>query len=326
MKLFRIEAGDPNSARAITQLWNATCGPELSITDRFARFNLDPASGSELALFAAEVSGQRAGFLLASATTEPMTGLNHPSGWIETLAVLPEYQGRGIGSSLLSTAEDWLAERGCKSVRLGGGLHPFAPGLPVQLGSEQFFRKRGFHPPVEHGTVWDMAGLLDRCGSTTPVSSQHVSVRPLQAGEESELDAFLAREFPGRWRYEFQEHLRRGGRLADYLLLWTSSGIEGFCQITLEDSLRPMDRFYMHGLPRPWGQMGPIGISARCRGQGLGAALVEAGLQFLRAGGEGRGATSCVIDWTYLREFYAKFGFHPHREYLILYKEFNVDA
>jgi GNAT superfamily N-acetyltransferase len=136
------------------------------------------------------------------------------------------------------------------------------------------------------------------------------------------LDDFLAREFPGRWRFEFREHLRQGGRLADFLVLWGPRSIEGFCQVTLKDSIRPIERFYMHGLTHPWGQLGPIGVSAAQRGQGFGMALLDAGLRFLRE----HGVSGCLIDWTSLPAFYQKFGFQIHNEYLILNKELNRHA
>jgi predicted N-acetyltransferase YhbS len=317
MKICELDTGAPETVRLVTQVWTAACGPDLAITERFARFNLEPAAGTELAGCVALHEGSPAGFVLASVTLHDVAGLQHPSGWIEALAVLPEYQRQGVGSSLLEWAQTWLAQRGCTSLRLGGGLRPFVPGLPVQLDREAFFRRYGFQPAQTESVVWDMAGLLDRYRPPDALKDLAVSVRPLQAGEEPELDAFLAREFPGRWRYEFQEHLRQNGRPEDYLLLWTSRGVDGFCQITLEDSLRPLDRFYMHGLPRPWGQLGPIGISAGCRGQGLGTALIDGALRFLRE----RGTAACIIDWTHLRTYYEKFGFYAHRQYLILYKE-----
>jgi predicted N-acetyltransferase YhbS len=322
MKLSTLNPSELSTAERITQLWNAACGPDLSISERFARYNLEPAAGAELAVCEAELDGQRAGFVVASATLRPVAGLEHPAGWVEALAVRLEFQGRGLGSRLLSWAEAWLAERGCRSIRLGGGLRPFAPGLPIQLASEPFFTRRGFQLEADGGRVWDMAGLLGEYRPRRAEGAPPATVQPLQAGEEAELEAFFTREFPGRWRFEFQEHIRQNGRREDYLVLRTAQGVDGFCQVTFEDSLRPLDRFYMHGLPRPWGQLGPIGVSDRCRGQGLGGFLLDAGLTFLRA----RGVAGCVIDWTHLKDFYQKFGFYPHREYHILHKELSSHA
>ena len=96
----------------------------------------------------------------------------------------------------------------------------------------------------------------------------------------------------------------------------TGRGVDGFARITLKDSERPLDRFYMHRLPKPWEQLGPIGVSASVRGKGYGGALLDAALCQLRD----CGVRGCVIDWTELIDFYAKFSFTPYREYLILIK------
>jgi predicted N-acetyltransferase YhbS len=223
----------------------------------------------------------------------------------------------------LARAEAWLREGGCLQAHLGGGLRPFAPGLPVQLASRAFFQKRGYQPPAPESRVWDVARSLE--GYTSPGSEwlkggkaggAAADIHPVQSGETARLEAFLAAEFPGRWHFEFQEHLRLGGRLSDILILLDpgTETVAGFCLISLEDSLRPIERFYPHGLPRPWGQLGPIGVGAAWRGQGLGAGLLDAGLRYLA----GQGVAGCVIDWTDLPGFYQKFGFQLHREYLIL--------
>jgi len=73
----------------------------------------------------------------------------------------------------------------------------------------------------------------------------------------------------------------------------------------------------MHRLPKPWGQLGPIGVSKDARGKGYGGALLDAGLRYLRD----QGVRGCVIDWTDLVDFYGKFGFKPYREYAILAKD-----
>ena len=131
----------------------------------------------------------------------------------------------------------------------------------------------------------------------TPPSTLHGiagQVRPAAPGDGDALLAFLRREFPGRWRYEFEEFLADGGRLSDYMVLWTDRGIDGCCILTFDDSVQPIERFYPYRLPRPWGQLGSIGVSADCRGRGYGSALLDAGLRRLH----NTGVNGCIIDWT----------------------------
>lgn len=295
---------------AAAALWTAACGPDLAISPAFVAFNTRPTTGIAQAGRLALEAGRPIGFVLASAVVADPT---LTTGWIDAIAVAPEVQRQGVGSALLNWAEAWLRAQGCTRARLGGSLRPFAPGLPVPLPAD-FFLRRGY---TITGAEWDVArDLADY--PNDPAYATAAVLRPTRPGEEPFLLEFLAREFPGRWHFECQEFLREGGRAADWLLLWPA-GVErpvGFCQVTLEDSLRPIERFYPHRLPRPWGQFGPLGVAREVRGQGYGAAVVDGAARYLRD----LGVRGCVIDWTDLVAFYGKFGFQPYRQYQVLVK------
>jgi GNAT superfamily N-acetyltransferase len=302
---------------AAAAIWNAACGPDLAISERAVAFNMLPTTGGAQEGRLAVEDGQVVGFVLASVLVNDPQVSPSDAGYVDAIAVYPRLQRRGIGRVLLTWAERWLVGKGCKSARLGASLRPFAPGVPSELGTDVFFRHYGFNNAPQGGRSWDMARELhDYVPRRRPRYGLPVEARPAQPGEEDALLAFLRREFPGRWRFEFEEFLRGGGRISDYMLLWTENGVDGFCQLTFEDSLRPLDRFFMHRLPKPWGQLGSIGISAALRGMGLGGILLDAGLQRLRD----EGVDGCVIDWTSLLGFYGKFGFQPYRQYEMMTK------
>lgn len=317
-ELRALETTNPAHWAAAAAIWNAACGPELAITPEAVRFNTRPSAGGVQAGRLAWVgaAAQPAGIVLASAFPAGDPVVSPPElGWIDAIAVSPRFRRHGIGAALLAWAEGWLAAQGCTGFALGGSLRPFAPGLPTTLGSEGYFRSRGYDHWLPGKREWDVARRLrDYTAPASVRPGMAGAVRPARPGEEDALLAFFGREFPGRWRFEFQEHLREGGRISDYLILQIDQGIEGFCQLTFEDSLRPLDRFFMHGLPRPWGQLGPIGVSQARRGGGYGAAVLHAGLCRLRDAG----VDGCIIDWTSLVDFYGKFGFNPHRQYEML--------
>jgi GNAT superfamily N-acetyltransferase len=295
----------------LVDIWNATCGPELSVSRRFVEFNTRGSEGAAEAGCLALSDDRPVGFVLASAAARFGN-----AGWVDAIAVMPSAQRRGAGTALLGWAESWLAEQDCRRVRLGGSLRPFTPGLTAELGSRSFFERRGYQGA---GDVWDVAH--DLRGYNTPASTDRVAadVRSLEPGQEDALREFLGRAFPGRWAYECDEFFREGGRASDYLTLWRDGRVEGFCQLTFVDSLRPLDRFYMQRLPQPWGQLGPIGVGEVCRGQGYGGAVLDAGLRHLRD----HGIAGCVIDWTNLVDFYGKFGFTLYRQYTTMAKDLS---
>jgi predicted N-acetyltransferase YhbS len=313
MNLATLCSFRPGDASHLVAIWNSACGPDLAITQRFVDYNTCPPTGALQAGQLAIENDQPVGFVLASALPNDLQTALPQVGWINAIAVFGNRQKHGIGSALLAWAEDWLRAQGCMRFRLGGSLHPFTPGYPVELGNAAFFVKRGY---AERGgeQTWDVARDLGDYATTRPRAD--ATIRPARSGDENTILEFFAREFPGRWRYEFQEFLRERGRLSDYQLLITPRGIDGFARVTLENSERPIDRFYLHRLPHPWGQLGPIGVSTDTRGKGHGGALLDAGLCYLRE----QAVRGCVIDWTGLVDFYGKFGLKPYRQYSMLIK------
>lgn len=318
MELKPFILDNPQHHMAAAALWNAACGPELAIRPAVVHFNTRPSRGVLQAGRLAVADGQAAGFVLASAFPGGAPD-EAPAdrGWVDALAVSPAFQHQGMGGILLSWAEAWLRDQGCTRFRLGSSLRPFAPGLPSALGSERFFRNRGYADEPNAALTWDVARDLRGYASPPGAAPDDAClVRPAAPGEQSVLLAFLDREFPGRWHFECWEHLAAGGRLTDYLLLWVGQALTGCCRLTFEDSLRPLDVFFPRRLPRPWGQLGAIGVRASQRGRGYGGLLLDAGLRRLRDAG----VAGCVIDWTGLLEFYGKFGFQPYQQYAMLIK------
>ena len=304
-----FDSANPAHIEAFTQVWNEACGANLSVSERFVRFNVAPNTGGSQAGQVAFADGQPVGVVLASwLAGEPF--VRPPDlGWIDALAVVPSAQHQSIGAQLLAWAEQWLREQGCRGCALGTSLRPFTPGVPVELESVPFFQRNGY---MESRTVWDMAANLAYYESPPTVRKIDGVVRPARAEDKEALLDFLRREFPGRWRYEAEESLRDPAvRFSDYMLLWTERGVDGFCRLSFEDSRQPIERYFPYGLPRPWGQLGTVGVSADRRGRGYGAALLDAGLRRLH----NNGVNGCVIDWLVIVDFYAKFGFTTHREY-----------
>jgi len=315
---------DERDREAMAQVWNGACGEDWAISERFVAHNLRPSAGVERRVWLVRrADGEAAGFIIASRLGGEPDVAPESLGWINAIAVAPAEQGRGIGRRLLTAAEDWLRGLGCKQVRLGGSVRPFTPGLPVDpppaTGSLDAFASLGYLPeldgePLEQ--IWDVGADLARYQPPPEMGEVAGAVHPAAPGQEGPLIDFLKREFPGRWRYDAEEFLDDGGRISDFMLLWTATGVEGFCQLTFDDSVRPLERYYPYDLPKPWGQLGPIGVSEGVRGQGFGLAVVDAGLRRLH----NNGVNGCVIDWTEYLDFYAKFGFQPRRTYQKLIK------
>jgi len=70
------------------------------------------------------------------------------TGELWVIAVLPEYEGRGIGNRLIELAEQWLAASGCARAWLTTDVDP-------RLRAYGFYRQRGWTDwKVENGLRW----------------------------------------------------------------------------------------------------------------------------------------------------------------------------
>lgn len=303
----------PTYIADVIRIWNAAAHKDYTINEHFLSYNLIPSTGEVIEGRVAIQNGEPVGYVLACAVT------NDPSislGWVSGIAVQPSARGQGIGSELLTSAESWLKEKGCKRIRVGGNLRPFVPGLPYVMSENRaFFNKRGYEAPAHQPYEYDIARSLK---DYQPIYSKpaHADLAPMQPGEQHLLLDFMHREYPGRWEFEACEFVKNGGRATDYLLLRVNGKVEGFCRLTLMDSERPIERFYPQRLPQPWGQFGPLGLSKAFRGQGLGGYLIDAAALHMQS----LGVDGCVIDWTSLVELYGKFGFKVYNQYISLFK------
>ena len=315
--LAELQPADPAHLSAVAELWNEACGEDLAISARLVRYNLAPghdlATVGLLALVGETVVGAVIGSVYTGAAPAPGLVMPH-HGWIELLAVRPAWQRQGIGRALLAWAETELRRLGARELHIGGGLRHFLPGVPATSGCDQFFVRQGFS---ERYRAWDIAADLSAYQPPAGLREAPAAVRPAQPGQMPLLIDFLRREFPDRWHYEAHEFVREGGRVSDYMLLWTEAGVGGFLRLGLADSLWPLERYAPYRLPRPWAQIGSVGIAAALQRKGYGSCLLDASLRRLH----NLGVNGCLIDWTAQQPLYRNFGFSPYREYVMLGKQ-----
>lgn len=243
-----LEPNTPTHHDVAAKVWTRACGATFALPPRALAYNLrPPLDVTQVGQFAI-VDGERVGLVMASVLHNGPDVMPDEYGWIDALVVAPEYQARGIGRALLQWAEDWLRGQGRTLARLGGGLRPFAPGVPLELNVE-FFHRHGYAGRAENAIIQDFGLDLLAYQSPAFLRALNVECRPTSERDVDALGQFLAREFPGRWRYEFEQHLRDGARLGDYFVLYSERGLDACCQLTFEDSLRPVERYYPAPLP-----------------------------------------------------------------------------
>ncbi len=298
MKLRHASAAD---VPVIAALWNAQLGTEFPLAERVLALTLfeDPtyrAGDAVLVVEGDDVLG--CGWL--KRWREPYAEPRFAkTGFIGGLAVRPDQQRHGVATALLSPLEERLRGEHCEHVEISGGLLHLLPGVPEDaVAGRAFFEARGYAFGAE--AQYDLHG--------DPATHGEVAEGVRRARSADEVLTFLAREFAGGWQLHARWHLSNGGRASDFVVLEHDGAVEGFCQIFGRNAWPP-------GPSTFWtpehGGLGPIGVSERLRGRGLGHKLMRGSLHELAVSG----VRSCVIDWTRLVHFYGEFGFQPFRSY-----------
>lgn len=129
----------------LTSVWNAAL-PTYPLSSERLRTLLDRPSGH---YFVARSGPTLVGFSLAYTTVNG--GIT--SGQLAVLAVDPSYQGKGVGTTLITETRAWFRKNlGLNRLALGSAFPRFWPGIPIDLPSrvQEFFTHRGFrlNPPT----------------------------------------------------------------------------------------------------------------------------------------------------------------------------------
>lgn len=92
------------------------------------------------------------GYVVAGGCKLPVDGLEPAAGEVRELYVLASYQGDRLGTRLLETALDWLAERGRSPLYVGVWSE--------NDGAQRLYRRYGFRKVGEYD--FPVGGQLDR--------------------------------------------------------------------------------------------------------------------------------------------------------------------
>jgi GNAT superfamily N-acetyltransferase len=316
--LVALVATEPRQTPAVVELWNRALGSQFPMNRRLFRQQTagDPNFQPPDAV-AVWVSGEVVGFALVKPHRQifPTSERYAGTGALSVLLVRPDWRGQGIGGVLLAWAEQRLRGQGVARVRLGAGLeHTFA-GVPTsQSAARDFFLSRGYGFPYLVSDLIHDLRAYQRPPQVTAIlaaAGGDLSFGPCRPGEDQALLDFVAASFPGGWRYWTRKRLLSGDHELIYLMRHGGK-VAGFAHTyTSAAKVIGPPIFWSRRLGPHYGGLGPMGLHASLRGQGLGLALLCRALEYLRA----RGVRRTVIDWTDLPGFYARAGFQVWQSY-----------
>ncbi|HVT05616.1 MAG TPA: GNAT family N-acetyltransferase [Thermoanaerobaculia bacterium] len=203
--------------------------------------------------------------------------------FLRLLVVSRPHRHTGVGSALLTQAEQHVAKDGQMRIAVGAEAgNYFVPGVPEDDPAVRFFlEKLGY----DSGPA---TSNLECSLNDNPLlyGSDSDEVRRALASDRQRVTRFIEENFGRIWAFETQAALRNNPPTV--FIAERNGGIDGF---SAHDSNN-----------RGLGFFGPTGVQTSQRGKGLGKALLLASLRDLR----NLGYPKAVIPWTDAIDFYRK--------------------
>lgn len=319
-------------AEKLLRSWNDCHGAFYQVSASDLLWNL---RGQDIMRYwCAEIGGVRV--LWAEAGQEGME-LGIPPGdlWLSLHGEI-----RSGKEDIFVAAVEGFARERCKDrLAVAGDEFHFLPGIPLDeepsLRLMDAFRRAGFLSAA----YGDLIGSVksEKCAEYTQAKLYEARARQWlfqclcdDDGEGvAELEAFLKREFGGRWWREWRVWSRRGDiRRALWGVLRNERGaIIGFSRLAVRGRSLPLSEGWNPAalrLPLAIGAsrdpmdacLGPIGVSGAERGRGAGGILLGLAVHQLRL----LGADMACIDWTDAYRFYEPLGWRVARRYSTISK------
>ncbi len=213
------------------------------------------------------------------------------------------------GVDAMAQVKTILRNRGASKLVFGQDNFHIFPGCPQEAKNlDLFLMVEGFEKGSE---CHDLQRDLTDFHYTVP-DGIIGEFRPLKEADRESMLVFFDENFPSRWRYDVLQCISNEGISQCVFGLLVDGKVQGFALLQDEHTRVPIGGgVWNQSLGSHWGSLGPIGIASSLRGRGLGGALLGTALNELKQ----RGVKECIIDWTTLVDFYAKFGFVPTRTY-----------
>jgi GNAT superfamily N-acetyltransferase len=310
--MTQIRAFRSRDSAALVALWREVFGATWPLPPARAERLLtegEPGTSRELLL---AWEGQRpVGFTIVD--HDPQQAAGERSGDLAALGVVPDARRRGIGALLHKAALATLAGRGVRTVQLGGGAPRFWPGVPTSLPDAlAFFAAQGWeYSEQSHDMTQPLADYVTPPAVYRRAAAEAVEVSLATPERLAELFVFVEREFP-EWAPDYRR-IAGLGDTNDLLLAIDQHGriVGALVLYTPRSHPSRSDVLWTTLLGERCGALGVVGVADAAQRRGIGSLLVGRGTELLRE----RGATNCLIGWTWALEFYGRLGYRLWRTY-----------
>lgn len=297
----------------MASLWNEQCPEKFRVDSDVLRLNTIESPVFDWGASSLEIDpdGKLLGYVLVKKSAASLyAGPDEDSAHLSAVV----FRDCLTGVDMLARTKRLLRARGVYRLVFGQDSRHFFPGCPDECHTlRDFLMVEGFDEGGEQfDLTHDLADYEPPTGVELIPEQGPVAMRRATLRDVAAVDEFLARSFPGRWRYDTMNKVEKEGR-ADFLnLLWVDGRVQGFAILQDAGHKVPIaGAVWRRGLGENWCTLGPIGVSNDVRGRGLGDALLANSLVSMKA----LGKRNCLIDWTGLVKWYGKHGFSPTNRY-----------
>ncbi|KAH8881536.1 hypothetical protein GQ53DRAFT_667793 [Thozetella sp. PMI_491] len=181
----------------VTELWNLSL-PDKFRLGHFRLYSLLRRDGYAMHYVVRDPETRQILGFCATYTTYVDSGLERLIGSLAAIIVRPSYRGRGVGRSLHDHAQRQLLKtRGVYRLQLGSTFPRLLYGLPLDLPTEEWFRRRGWRTNLQIPGMgqeacdwllrfedWPLAGVL----------SSEIQFRPCEFDEFETVLKIVDRE------------------------------------------------------------------------------------------------------------------------------------
>ena len=206
---------------------------------------------------------------------------------LRLLCVLPEYQGRGVGSELLSEAESKLRQAGERELIVGGTNSRLFIGAPEK--AKGFFEKQGY-------TVLDHFDEMQGDLSAFRAADYSLPVPEGASFGWYEGDAEALQRAVAQVDADWVQYFPEGQKVFCGML---NGEIASFCAVEEWENCLLSNGKNRVGAP------GCVGTVPKFRRKGMGLKMVALACEELKK----QGCDTCYIHYTGVAPWYAKLGF-----------------
>jgi predicted N-acetyltransferase YhbS len=239
-------------------------------------------------LVAARSDGEIVGVAAGVVRPPERFGTPQSPGFVKLLAILPAWEGQGIGSRLLAAVEERLAAAGAGAVRVFGDAPSYLrPGVDFRLTRLVcLLIRRGY--AFRHNAVNMDVDLrrdaFDTAADEERLAREGFAVRRLTHDDGDLFHRYMGENWSWGWQTEAGRSLRRDP-ISTHVAL-RDGAIVGFASCNASGP----------------GQFGPMGTAPDLRRHGIGGVLLKRCLADLRA----QGYPTAEIQWVGPIGFYAR--------------------